>query len=243
MKKCPRCGETKPTDAFHQWPSRHDGLSVYCDNCLRLRRRAFRQTEKGREAIKRWTRNPKNLEAQRRWRKEHPDEYRAYMRERYVWLYAPGRPRHKKQPYVRKEKTPEQHDSHLRASRRYYRRPDIRQKRMEHYMNRSEKRTDEDRRRAREYQRRIRRQKDPERARREAARLIVNLMVLHGWRKKQPCEICGTIDPVEAHHPSYDDPLSVQWLCRVHHHALHVRERDAARGITPSRPLNARSDN
>ena len=71
--------------------------------------------------------------------------------------------------------------------------------------------------------------KNPEVARRQAARMIVNLLVHHGWWKKQPCQICGATDRVEAHHPTYDDPLSIQWLCRADHSALHARERTAAR--------------
>lgn len=43
----------------------------------------------------------------------------------------------------------------------------------------------------------------------------------------QPCEVCG--EPrAEAHHPDYDRPLDVVWLCRPHHKAAHAQERRAA---------------
>lgn len=38
---------------------------------------------------------------------------------------------------------------------------------------------------------------------------------------KEVCFICGDPDSV-GHHPDYDQPLSVTWLCRVHHRELHA---------------------
>jgi hypothetical protein len=35
-----------------------------------------------------------------------------------------------------------------------------------------------------------------------------------------PCEVCGE-EPAEAHHPDYDRPMKVRWLCRHHHRAVH----------------------
>jgi hypothetical protein len=54
-------------------------------------------------------------------------------------------------------------------------------------------------------------------------------MVQHALRagklKKQPCWVCGS--NAVAHHPDYDRPLDVVWLCQPHHkqaHALTSRE-------------------
>lgn len=41
-----------------------------------------------------------------------------------------------------------------------------------------------------------------------------------------PCEVCGEAK-TEAHHPDYDRPLLVQWLCRKHHRAVHYRKGGA----------------
>lgn len=49
-----------------------------------------------------------------------------------------------------------------------------------------------------------------------------------GLLEKQPCEVCGD-ENAEAHHPSYDRPMDVQWLCRLHHKAEHKRMREANR--------------
>lgn len=38
---------------------------------------------------------------------------------------------------------------------------------------------------------------------------------------KKPCEICGKINNVQAHHEDYTKPLSVNFLCRKHHLQKH----------------------
>lgn len=42
---------------------------------------------------------------------------------------------------------------------------------------------------------------------------------------KKPCEVCGEIDGVEAHHEDYSKPLEVTWLCREHHLERHGKKR------------------
>ena len=54
--------------------------------------------------------------------------------------------------------------------------------------------------------------------------------IRRGLLGKQPCQVCGETD-AEAHHPDYDRPRAVQWLCRRHHreaHSLTSREKGAA---------------
>jgi len=43
--------------------------------------------------------------------------------------------------------------------------------------------------------------------------------------KKEPCEVCGKTDYVEAHHKDYNFPEKVNWLCVEHHN-----ERDGIDG-------------
>ena len=38
---------------------------------------------------------------------------------------------------------------------------------------------------------------------------------------EQPCEICGSVIDVEAHHDNYSKPLEVRWLCIQHHRQHH----------------------
>ena len=41
-----------------------------------------------------------------------------------------------------------------------------------------------------------------------------------GIVKQMPCLVCG--DKSEAHHPDYDRPLEVVWLCSAHHKQAHA---------------------
>lgn len=43
-----------------------------------------------------------------------------------------------------------------------------------------------------------------------------------GLLQPEPCKFCGA-PKSEAHHPDYDRPLAVQWLCRACHKAEHGR--------------------
>jgi hypothetical protein len=58
----------------------------------------------------------------------------------------------------------------------------------------------------------------PERLR---ARRMVQNEVRYGRLTKQPCFVCGA-EKVEAHHPDYDKPLEVIWLCRKDHVQAHA---------------------
>ncbi len=41
--------------------------------------------------------------------------------------------------------------------------------------------------------------------------------------KPDKCGYCQIPGPVDAHHPDYDRPLEVKWLCRKCHRAQHSR--------------------
>ena len=38
---------------------------------------------------------------------------------------------------------------------------------------------------------------------------------------RQPCEVCGATDKVNAHHDDYSKALDVRWLCNTHHGQAH----------------------
>lgn len=64
---------------------------------------------------------------------------------------------------------------------------------------------------------------------RRAAQIAVGNAVRDGRLQKLPCMVCG--EKSEAHHPDYDSPLDVVWLCPSHHkqaHALTKKAKESA---------------
>ena len=56
---------------------------------------------------------------------------------------------------------------------------------------------------------------------RTRAHQMVSYHVRKGTLKRKPCEVCGK-NRTEAHHPDYNYPLDVVWLCSVHHKEAHA---------------------
>jgi hypothetical protein len=50
-----------------------------------------------------------------------------------------------------------------------------------------------------------------------AAHKKINVKTRTGKMAKEPCEKCGTLKSVHAHHDDYSKPLEVRWLCSKHH--------------------------
>lgn len=69
------------------------------------------------------------------------------------------------------------------------------------------------------------------------AHLKVARAVCKGTLSKKCCEVCYE-QKVEAHHPNYDEPLNVIWLCRKHHAELHAQIREDKRQETKSKESN-----
>lgn len=65
----------------------------------------------------------------------------------------------------------------------------------------------------------------PDEARRKAnARAMARSYEMRGKIVRKPCEGCGA-DNAERHHPDYNQPLLIQWLCRKCHLAHHHEEQ------------------
>lgn len=75
LKRCPRCGEDKPREAFSKNVAKRDGLFVYCKSCDGLRRAAYNQNNKRRESDRKrkYIRTPvgqySNLKSSAKWRR------------------------------------------------------------------------------------------------------------------------------------------------------------------------------
>lgn len=61
---------------------------------------------------------------------------------------------------------------------------------------------------------------DPVYRERNRVRRLARNAIRLGILVCEPCRVCG-IEKVQAHHPDYTKPLTVQWLCTKHHAALH----------------------
>ena len=56
------------------------------------------------------------------------------------------------------------------------------------------------------------------------AHTAVNNAIRDGKLLRCPCEVCGELK-THAHHDDYAKPLSVRWLCALHHHRFHAEEK------------------
>ena len=68
---------------------------------------------------------------------------------------------------------------------------------------------------------------------RDSANRKLNYEIRMGRLVPEPCFICG--DKGVGHHPDYDRPLDVTWLCPTHHRQLHTefaRKEDGYRATT-----------
>jgi ribosomal protein S27AE len=61
---------------------------------------------------------------------------------------------------------------------------------------------------------------DPEHAKRVRARQRMGRRVQRGTLPRQPCERCGAPE-AQTHHPDYDKPTEIRWLCPKCHGAEH----------------------
>lgn len=59
---------------------------------------------------------------------------------------------------------------------------------------------------------------------RQKARYAVSNALRDGRLSREPCFVCGI--EAEAHHPDYDRPLDVVWLCNAHHRQAHALIKD-----------------
>ena len=60
----------------------------------------------------------------------------------------------------------------------------------------------------------------------KVAHSMVSSAIRTGRLIKQPCEICGTLENIQAHHEDYAKPLDVRWLCQKHHMELHRKVKE-----------------
>ena len=65
---------------------------------------------------------------------------------------------------------------------------------------------------------------------RKAAHIIFSNAVRDKKVFKLPCFVCGELN-VEGHHPDYERPLDVVWLCEKHHKETHKMANEINRKL------------
>ena len=75
LKRCPKCGESKPVEEYYKQPSNRSGLSPYCIPCQRVYNRE-RQRKNGATASR----------SKDRWREGNQHVYRAHRALRVALL-------------------------------------------------------------------------------------------------------------------------------------------------------------
>lgn len=62
------------------------------------------------------------------------------------------------------------------------------------------------------------------RKKKDNARVKARVYLSRGLLIQKPCSKCGSAES-EMHHPDYDEPLNVVWLCKKHHREIHRQAR------------------
>ncbi|RWN11464.1 hypothetical protein [Mesorhizobium sp.] len=62
------------------------------------------------------------------------------------------------------------------------------------------------------------------------AHYCLKVALKRGLIEREPCEVCGDPQTDGHHHEGYHQPMSVKWLCRLHHKAEHRRLKCEAVG-------------
>lgn len=55
------------------------------------------------------------------------------------------------------------------------------------------------------------------------ARYKIEKRKRRGYITEEPCQVCRTTKNLHGHHPDYDKPLEIIWLCPLHHSKVHQK--------------------
>jgi hypothetical protein len=72
-----------------------------------------------------------------------------------------------------------------------------------------------------------------EQRKKDSCRSYAREYLKRGKLKKEGCAVCGA--DAQMHHPDYDRPLDVVWLCKKHHQDIHDWSVFLAAAREPSR--------
>jgi len=207
-KKCFKCGEVKTLSDFYKHSSTKDGYTGACKSCTRAKSNAWRQANldavREYDKVRRKKCNVTSDEWEmllKRNRKENQSETQwavrlARGRKENITEAVWSSTREKVRTYSIKENmsVDEWADKTEYAKLyRYNHRENIRES-------------------CRQWQ--------SKNAKKVKVHRLMWSAIKAGTLAQGQCEVCGA-DVVHGHHPDYDKPLKVMWLCPEHHHAWH----------------------
>ena len=196
MKVCPQCKETKESIYFPKRKTSKDGLYCWCKECCVKKTREHARNNPDAVKATREKRREKSCAAAKEYKKKHKKRLDAQKKIHYE---------------LNKEKICEK-------SREYAKNITEEQKRKRSEYYKKWTLTDG----AIEYRKKMSEifsQKYIKQ--RKASRCVTNAVRDGRLIKSDRCTLCLSIENIEGHHPDYDKPLEVVWLCRKCHRNYH----------------------
>lgn len=202
MKVCTQCKCEKKKEEFPKRKTNKDGLYSWCKECCIKKTKEYAKANPWSIKISREKGKQRALEAARKYKEKH----KLRLAQRQKAYYE-----------INKEK--------LKAkAREYGKNPseEVKKRKKEYYQK--WKNT--------EAAKRYRKEKLPEirkkyEKHRKASSKVTDAVRSGKLIKPDNCTLCLSKENIEGHHPDYDKPLEVIWLCRKCHRAIHksMKER------------------
>lgn len=229
IKTCTRCFLEKPITDFNKHPSTSDGYLHQCKTCraiyakqyyqahselVKAKNKKWSSTQRGKDVIKAGRLNnykkamaekgisPK-AEYSRKWRAANLDKARESAR---IWANKNS----EKCAESLKKWRADNPDKRKKIGRDGYHRNKVK------HLEDARKWKSENKEKIAVYDR-LRLLQFPLRV---IAIRRLNYAIRRKAIEKQPCWICAEVN-VEGHHPDYNYPLDVVWLCKIHHSQIH----------------------
>jgi hypothetical protein len=197
-KICLKCKIEKQLSEFHKWQKGKDGLKPYCKKCRAKDSLIYRASPEIRIKI---------MEYGKVFRLTNKEFHKLNERERRKKF--PEKYREAQKKYKEKQ-IAEGSTTFKKNKYKYYEKYKEKIKEWKQSKNgkESKKRT---------YQRE--KILYPEKIK---AQRLLNFKIKSGEIIRKPCLVCGQL--AQGHHPSYDKPLDVIWLCPKHHVMIHRKQ-------------------
>lgn len=203
-KRCTKCGEVKPLSKFYALATRPDGHRSQCKACSDAAKALYVQGIAARQEAH-----------AEQWRRDHPGVADTAMTKRcamcgqskllsaFCECISSLDGRQSACKACKKSRAKQWRALNVGRCRAY---------------NTKRRRDPAARAADNEYARRRAREHPEARRAQNAA----NAALQSGKITRRPCAACGSTENVQMHHPDYDRPLDVQWLCARCHKQLHV---------------------